>query len=104
MKAYFVYVMSNESRMIYVGVTNSLKHRVAQHKKKLIAGFTRRYNLYKLVFYEMFPDIRKAIAREKQLKGWLRAKEVVLIVSQNPQLKDLAADWFVENPTPTRDK
>ena len=104
MKTYFVYMMSNESKMIYVGVTNNLKYRVAQHKKKLVAGFTQRYNLYKLVYCETFSDIRKAIAREKQLKGWLRTKKVALIVSQNPKWNDLAADWFVASPTPTRDK
>jgi len=104
MKTYFVYVMSNESKMIYVGVTNSMRHRVALHKKKLVAGFTQRYNLYKLVHYETFPDIRRAIAREKQLKGWLRTKKVALIVSHNPNWNDLAADWFVKSPEPARDK
>ena len=94
MKTYFVYIMSNESKMIYVGVTSTLKHRVAQHKKKLVVGFTQRYNLYKLVYYEMSSDVHKAIAREKQLKGWLRPKKVALIVFENPQWNDLAADWF----------
>ena len=102
MKTYFVYVMSNESKMIYVGLTNSLRHRVAQHKKKLVAGFYTALQLYKLVFSEAFPDIRKAIAREKQLKGWLRTKKIALIVSQNPKWNDLAA--FVASPTPTQDK
>ena len=98
MKTYFVYIMSNESRMIYVGVTNNLKHRVAQHKKKLVAGFTHRYNLHKLVYYECFPDIRVAIRREKQIKGWLRAKKVGLIVAKNPAWNDLSAAWFTTEP------
>jgi len=95
---YFVYMMSNQSKMIYVGVTNSLKNRVAQHKKKLVPGFTQRYNLFKLVHYEMFLDIRLAITREKQLKGWLRSKKVALIVEKNPEWNDLAADWYKIEP------
>ena len=85
-KTYFVYMMS------------SLKHRVAQHKKKLVPGFTQRYNLFKLVHYEMFSDIRLAITREKQIKGWLRSKKVALIVEKNPEWKDLAADWYKTEP------
>ena len=94
MKTYFLYIMSNETTMIYVGVTNSLKHRVAQHKKKLVAGFTHRSNVHKPVHYECFSDIRVAIGREKQIKGWLRTKKVGLIVSKNPAWNDLSAAWF----------
>ena len=86
--------MSNESRMLYVGVTNDLHKRVFQHKSKFIPGFTQKYNLYKLVYFEMFGDIRTAIAREKQIKGWLRSKKVALIIVENPQWKDLAENWF----------
>jgi len=74
-RSYFVYLMSNESRMLYVGVTNDIHKRVFQHKSKLIPGFTQKYNLYKLVYFEEFGDIRAAIAREKQIKGWLRSKK-----------------------------
>ena len=95
---YFVYMMSNESKMIYVGVTNGLKNRVAQHKKKLVTGFTQRYNLFKLVYYEMFPDIRLAITREKQIKGWLRSKKIALIIERNSGRNDLAADWYKTEP------
>ena len=91
MKTYFVYIMSNESKMIYVGVTNNLTQRVAQHKKKLVQGFTLRYNLHKLVHYEIFSDVRVAIAREKQIKGWLRGRKVALIIAKNPNWHDLAA-------------
>ena len=92
--AYFIYIMSNESRMLYVGVTNDLHKRVFQHKSKLIPGFTQKYNLYKLVCFEQFGDIRAAIVREKQIKGWLRSKKVGLIVAKNPQWNDLAETWF----------
>ena len=80
--------------MLYVGVTNDLHKRVFQHKSKLIPGFTQKYNLYKLVYFEQFGDIRAAIAREKQIKGWLRAKKVALIIAENPQWNDLAESWF----------
>ena len=93
-KTYYVYLMSNDSKMLYVGVTHNLQYRVAQHKKKLVEGYTKRYNLFKLVYYETFSDVRKAIAREKELKGWLRAKKVALITNLNPAWNDLAATWF----------
>ena len=89
-KSYFVYFMSNVSKMLYVGVTNGLEKRVFQHKSKLIPGFTQKYNLFKLVYFEEFADIRAAIAREKQLKGWLRSRKVALVNLKNPQWKDLA--------------
>jgi putative endonuclease len=107
-KTYYVYIMSNQSKMLYVGVTHNLQYRVAQHKKKLVAGYTKRYNLFKLVYYETFSDVRKAIAREKELKGWLRAKKVALITRRNPAWNDLAAAWFTKprqsiRPTKTTD-
>ena len=94
MKVYYVYFMSNESKMLYAGVTGNLQHRVAQHKKKLIHGFTAQYNLFKLVYSEEFSDVREAIAREKQVKGWLRSRKVALVESENPTWNDLAADWY----------
>ena|SRR5260370_24643048 len=93
-KSYFVNIMSNVSKMLYIGVTNDLEHRVFQHKSKLVDGFTKKYNLYRLVYFETFGDIREAIAREKQIKGWLRVKKVVLIESVNPDWKDLAPEWM----------
>ena len=99
MKHYYVYVMSNVSKMLYVGVTNNLQYRVAQHKKKLVPGFTQRYKLFKLVHFEEFTDVRAAIHREKELKGWLRSKKVAVIVRTNPERLDLAADWFLEAET-----
>jgi putative endonuclease len=93
-KTYFVYILTNESKMLYTGVTNYLERRVYEHKRKLIPGFTQRYNLFRLVYHEQFGDIRMAIAREKEIKGWTRAKKLSLIRSVNPKWKDLAADWF----------
>jgi len=84
--------MSNVSKMLYVGVTNDLEKRVLQHKSKLIPGYTQKYNLFKLVYFESFGDVRDAIRREKQIKGWLRTKKVALIQPVNPQWNDLAED------------
>lgn len=91
-KKYFVYMMSNSSKMLYTGVTNDIEVRVFQHKAKRTPGFTEKYNLHKLVYFESFGDIREAIRREKQIKGWIRAKKVALIESVNPSWMDLAAD------------
>ena len=90
---YYVYIMSNVSRTLYVGVTNDLLRRVYEHKQKLSHGFTRKYNLTLLVYFEATPDILAAIARETQIKGWLRAKKVSLIESVNPEWLDLSAQW-----------
>ena len=93
MKEYYVYIMANVSRSLYVGVTNDLQRRVYEHKQKLSDGFTRKYNLTLLVYFEATPDILAAIAREKQIKGWLRAKKVSLVESVNPKWLDLSAQW-----------
>ncbi len=93
MRHYYVYIMANIARTLYIGVTNDLERRVYQHRHKITPGFTSRYNLTQLVYYEEFGDIREAIAREKQLKGWLRAKKVALIEMMNPEWDDLAAGW-----------
>ena len=86
--------MTNDSGTLYIGVTNDLQRRVYEHKKKLVEGFTKKYNITKLVYYEETHDVTTAIEREKQLKGWLRKKKVVLIESMNPYWEDLAKDWF----------
>ncbi len=91
---YYVYIMSNVSKTLYVGVTNDLLHRVSQHKRKQVEGFTRRYNLTILVYFEAGNDIAGAITREKEIKGWRRSKKVTLIETMNPQWKDLSAEWF----------
>ncbi|MDP2808230.1 MAG: GIY-YIG nuclease family protein [bacterium] len=85
----YVYVMSNRSKTLYLGVTNDLKRRVFEHKSGLWPGFTKKYNLKFLIYFEMHHDITRAIAREKQLKGWLRKRKLALIVQANPQWADL---------------
>ena len=90
---YYVYIMTNKSRTFYTGVTNNLERRVYEHKHKLIEGFTKRYNITLLVYYEVFSDIREAIAREEQVKDWRREKKIALIASMNPGWKDLSAEW-----------
>src|SRR5947207_639403 len=95
-RQYFVYVISNLSGTLYVGVTNDLQRRVYEHKHKLVPGFTAQYNITRLVYFEETGDVRAAIAREKQIKGWLRAKKVALIESVNPVWEDLSAGWYSE--------
>lgn len=94
MRQYYVYIMTNNSRTLYTGVTNNLQRRVYEHKSKLVKGFTERYNLKKLVYYEETNDINSAITREKQIKGWLREKKIKLIEENNSEWKDLSADWI----------
>jgi len=90
MKEYWVYIMTNtNNNVLYTGVTNNLERRVWEHKRKLIDGFMKRYNLIKLVFYERFSCPEDAIAAEKKIKGWLRRKKINLIESANPEWKDL---------------
>jgi putative endonuclease len=91
MKRYYVYILASRSRRLYTGVTSNLARRVTQHKQDLIAGFTCQYKIHRLVYYEVTNDVRAAIAREKQIKGWLRAKQIALIESVNPTWEDLAA-------------
>ena len=103
-KEYYVYVMTNKSRTLYTGVTNNLMRRVLEHKNKLVKGFTSKYNIQFLVYYEASTDIHAAIAREKQIKGWLRAKKIALIDSVNPEWKDLSQEWFIEPEKASEDK
>jgi putative endonuclease len=93
MKEYYVYIMASRSRVLYTGVTNNIRSRVEQHKMKLVPGFTERYDVTKLVYAEQTGDVRAAIGREKQIKGWLRAKKIALIESDNPGWRDLSEDW-----------
>ncbi len=81
---------------IYIGVTNDIYNRVYQHKKKLVEGFTSRYNINKLVYYEEYDYIEDAIYREKQLKNWRRQWKINLINEFNPEWKDLSDDWYDE--------
>ncbi len=91
MNQYFVYILTNwNNKVLYVGVTNNLIRRVYEHKNKLIDGFTKKYNLNKLVYFEEFNNVNDAIAAEKKIKGWLRIKKIKLIESVNPEWKDLS--------------
>ena len=87
---YFVYIVASKSRVLYVGMTNTLDRRVCEHKNDLIDGFSKQYRCHRLVYYESFDDVRKAIDREKQLKRWNRAKKIWLIERINPTWEDLA--------------
>lgn len=91
-KNYYVYIMSNHSRRLYIGMTNDLARRVYEHKNKLVAGFSSKYELTRLVYYEVFNSPLEAIAREKQLKGWTRAKKIALIEESNPIWEDLGCN------------
>jgi putative endonuclease len=93
-KTYFVYILASASGVLYTGVTNNLQRRVAEHRKKLLPGFTANYNVRRLVYFETFGDVRLAIAREKQVKSWRREKRVKLIEAKNPKWVDLADGWF----------
>ena len=93
-KQYYVYIMTNKSGTLYTGMTNNIKKRVYDHKNKLIPGFTEKYNINRLVYYETFDDVYSAIDREKTIKGWLRKKKIELIQKTNPDWKDLARDWY----------
>jgi len=94
-KQFFVYILSNgpRSATLYTGITGDLRRRVWQHKNKLVPGFTSRYNLTRLVYYECFYYPVAAITREKEIKGWRREKKIKLIGSMNPGWDDLAKDW-----------
>ncbi len=95
MKNYYVYLLTNtHNTVLYTGVTNNIERRLYEHKNKLIKGFTEKYNVHKLVYVEETNDVNAAIAREKQIKGWVRAKKDALIINQNPKWLDLSAEWY----------
>ncbi len=91
MKHYYVYIMTNRSETLYIGVTNNLERRIYEHKHYLVAGFTSKYLITRLVYFEETSDVNAALAREKHIKGWLRAKKVALIESINPDWRDCFA-------------
>jgi putative endonuclease len=92
-KRYYVYILSSKSRVLYVGMTGFLTARILQHKAREIPGFTRRYNVDRMVYYEVFRYVNDAIARETEIKAWRREKKVALIAAGNPLWDDLAAGW-----------
>jgi len=92
-KRYYVYIMASKGRVLYVGVTGSLMTRALQHRACEVDGFTKRYHVTRLVYYEVFQYVNNALARETQIKKWLREKKVALIEASNPTWEDLSAGW-----------
>jgi len=99
---YFTYMVASRSHTLYIGVTGDLRRRVFQHKWKEHDGFTARYNCDRLVWIERHQDVRIAIAREKELKGWRREKKVALIEAANPAWTDISRDWYEYEPADYR--
>ena len=92
-KSYYVYLLTNwNNRIMYVGVTNDLERRIYEHKEKVVKGFTQKYNVNKLVYYEQTSDIIEALNREKEIKKWRRDKKNILVESTNPLWRDLSED------------
>jgi putative endonuclease len=92
---YYVYIVASPSRTLYVGVTNDLERRIWQHRHKALGGFTAKYDVSRLVWFEWFTQIEDAIAAEKRIKGWSRVKKVSLIEAENPTWWDLSRDWEI---------
>ena len=107
MSDYYVYILTNDTRTLYVGVTNNLYRRMFEHKRHLVPGFTAKYNVIQLVHFESTSDVKAAISREKQIKGWVRRKKIDLIEATNPKWRDLSLDWRDSldrvNPSRTQD-
>lgn len=93
-KGGYVYILESDSGILYVGVTNDLERRVWEHKQKMAPGFTTKYKVHRLLYFEQFGEIERAIKREKQIKKWRRDKKLALIEDSNPVHEDLAAHWF----------
>ena len=94
---YYVHIMTNRSKTLYTGVTGNLEKRVLEHTQGTKGEFAARYKIDRLVYFERFGDVRAAIGREKQIKGWLRMKKIGLIVSMNPEWRDLSKEWYVRH-------
>jgi putative endonuclease len=101
---YYVYILTNRSHTLYIGVTNDLERRVYQHKTKKFKGFTAKYNIDRLAYYETFRHIDDAIEREKELKGWRRIRKIELIESRNKYWNDLSADWYPVSPQKQKER
>jgi putative endonuclease len=97
-----IYIVASRSRTLYIGVTSKLQRRIWEHKTKAFGGFTAKYNIDRLVYYELFASIATAIDREKQLKRWSRAKKLALIATMNPTWLDLSEGWYHPDLIPTR--
>jgi putative endonuclease len=104
---YHVYILASASRVLYTGITNDLRRRVLEHQSMRVPGFTQKYRVTQLMYCEAFRDVRDAIAREKQIKAWSRAKRIALIEKLNPHWRDLSEDWLAqpaEVPAATRER
>ena len=96
MKNYYVYIMTSPSGTLYTGMNSNLVRRVYEHKQRLVDGFTKKYNVTRLAYYEQTSDVQTALAREKEMKKWRRSKKIALIKSINPKWQDLSAGWYDE--------
>jgi putative endonuclease len=94
---YHVYILASASRVLYTGITNDLQRRVFEHQSMRVPGFTQKYHVTQLMYSEAFRDVRDAIAREKQIKAWTRAKRIALIERLNPHWRDLSANWLAKS-------
>ncbi len=97
MKRYYVYILSSKTGTLYIGVTNDLQRRIYEHKHGLVEGFTKKYSVTRLVYYEETPEVNEAITREKEIKKWRRSRKIDLIKSMNSEWKDLSDGWFDED-------
>lgn len=97
-KIFWVYILTNRSKTLYTGVTRNLQKRVWEHKNHVHAGFTDRYQIDRLVWFESYATPQAAIAREKQIKGWTRARKMALVVALNPEWRDLSEEWGTPIP------
>lgn len=103
MKTGYIYLLTNwTGAVLYTGVTSNLEQRIWQHKQKLVDGFSKQYELEKLVYYEVYDDISEAIKREKQIKNWRRDKKNKLVLKMNPKWKDLSEGWYEDSSTRVR--
>ncbi len=100
-RTYFVYILASRSRNLYTGVTNNLQRRIVEHREVVVPGFTARYRIFRSVHFELFGDIRHAIAREKEIKAWRRQKKIWLLERHNPTWKDLAQRLANERQNPS---
>lgn len=92
-RLFWVYIVASGSGTLYIGMTNNVERRIWEHKNRMFRGFSQQYHCDRLLYYEGFDDVRAAISREKQLKGWRRSKKIGLIEAQNPRWEDLAEKW-----------
>jgi len=92
-KSYYIYILTNKSNTLYIGVTNNLRKRLWEHKNKLVEGFSKKYSLDTLIYFEEYQNISQVIVREKQIKGWLRKKKIKLIKTINPNFEDLGVKF-----------